>query len=222
MEKRRIIIGDYDTAAYGWTLAAWNLSGAEQKTNYVDKPIGDGSWDLSTALTEDIPRYKDRQLVISLELSEGTRLERETVIRHMVNLLDGLRWSIRLPDDDFHYMIGRVRVAREYNDPAHAAVTVTATVEPWKYASAETSVVLAATTVKQTVQLWNSGRRAIVPTLKVDGTSAAVLLEYGTSSVALSAGSTSWPTLLLTPGSHMLTYSGQGTLTITYREAVLE
>lgn len=220
MQKRKIVIGDYDTAAYGWTLTGWKLSDAEQKTNYLEKPNGDGSWDLSTALTDGIPKYRDRSLTITLECSEGTRLDREAEIRHMINLLDGLRWEIRLPDDDFHHVVGRVHVIREYNDLAHAAVTVTAVCEPWKYTNAETVVALTATTSKQTAILQNNGRRAVVPTLKVQGSS--VLLQYGTASKALAAGTYQWPDLLLTSGRHSLIYSGSGSVTITYREAVLE
>jgi hypothetical protein len=222
MQKRKIIIGDYDTAAYGWTLAGWTLSGAEPKTNYIEKPSGDGSWDLSTALTDGVVKYKDRELTITLECSEGTRLEREEVIRRMVNQLDGLRWEIRLPDDDLHYIVGRVRVIREYNDMAHAAVAVTAVCEPWKYSNTETVVVLTAATAKQTTQVINNGRRVIVPTLTVTGNGASVLLEYGTASMALSAGTYKWPNLLLTTGSHALTYSGSGKVVVSYREAVLE
>lgn len=220
MQKRKIIIGDYDTAAHGWTLAGWQLGKAEQKTNYYEKPSGDGSWDLSTALTDGLMRYRDRELTITLECSEGNRLEREEVIRHMVNNLDGLRLEIRLPDDDFHFVVGRVSVAREYNDMAHAAVTVTALCEPWKYSAAETVVALTATSAKQTAALVNNGRRAVVPTLKVTG--GSVLLERGTASISLAAGTYQWPELLLTSGRHSLTYSGAGSVVITYREAVLE
>ena len=219
MEKRKIIIGDYNTADDGWTLAAWTLGPAVLKTKYEQKPFGDGSWDLSTALTDGIPRYNDRELTVTLELSEGTRLEREEIIRRMVNLLDGLRWEIRLPDDDQHHVVGRVQVVREYNDLAHAAVTVTATCEPWKYANAETVVTLTATAAKQTATLYNRGKRAVVPTLTVTG---SVLLEYGTSSLAMSTGRRQWPELLLTTGSLGVTYSGDGTVSIAYREAVLE
>lgn len=221
MLKRKIVIGDYDTAAYGWTLTGWRLSGAEQKTNYVERPSGDGSWDLSTALTDGIMRYRDRELTVTLESSEGTRQEREAVIRRMINQLDGLRWSIRLPDDDFHHVTGRVHVVREYNDQAHAAVTVTAICEPWKYSNTETVVALVATASRQTVQLINNGRRTVVPILTVSE-GGSVRLEYGTASLALSAGAHQWPELLLTPGSHAVIYSGSGTVTISYREAVLE
>ena len=220
MERRKVILGDYNTAQHGWTLTGWKLGAAEQKTQYIEKPNGDGAWDVSTALTDGIVKYKDRPFTATLECSEGTRLEREAKIKHMINSLDGERVKIRLPDDDAHHVIGRLHVVREYNDLAHAAVTVTATCEPWKYADAETVVVVAASTEKQRVTLYNGGRRAVVPMLTVTGSS--VLLEHGTASQAMSAGTYQWPNLLLTPGVHTLVCSGSGTITFTYREAVLE
>lgn len=222
MIKRTIILGEYNTAAHGWTLAAWRLSPAEEKTSFVDIPGGDGSWDMSTALTDGIPRYYDRELTVTLECSEGDRLHREALIRHMVNLLDGMRVDIELPDDPYHYITGRLHVAREYNDPAHAAVTVTGTCRPWKYNRTETRVQLEARTSKQSARLVNSGRLAVVPVVTVTGTGAEVLLEFGSTSRALAAGSYKLPDLLLTPGAHDITYSGTGVAAITYREAVLE
>ena len=225
MEKRKIIIGNYDTAAHGWTLTGWELSPPEQKTHYLDKPSGDGSWDLSTALTDGLPRYYDRQLTATLELSTGTRADRETVIRNMVNTLDGYRCEIKLPDDPDHYIVSRVHVAREYNTPAHAAVTITATCEPWRYATTPVLVGRSVGTSKQTVTLSNRGKRAVVPTIEISNLlGSSVLLEYGTTSVSLGNGKHTWPALLLTPGDHVLTYSSTGTanLVVTYREAVLE
>lgn len=220
MIKRTIVFGGYDTAANGWTLAGWQLSPAEQKTNFVERTGGDGSWDLSTALTDGLPRYYDRTLTVKLEHSGGDRLNREAIIRQMVNQLDGQRINIELPDDPFHYITGRLHVAREYNDPAHAAVTITAVCSPWKYNNLETTITLTAATAEKTAQLVNNGRLAVVPTLTVTGSS--VLIKFGDFSRALGAGTYMLPDLLLTPGTHALAYSGAGTLTLKYREAVLE
>lgn len=223
MEKRKILFGEYDTAEKGWTLTGWQLSAPEMKTNYVDKPGGDGSWDLSTTLTDGLPRYNDRLLTATFECSEGDRLSREEIIREMVNLLDGMQKDIILPDDDSHYIVGkRLHVSRDYNDPAHAAVTVTATCEPWKYANSEVEHIKTATTAEQSWVMTNAGRRAVVPTITVSGDKASIKLAYGTASLTVSAGTYQWPDLLLTPGSHSLRYSGTGTLKVTYREAVLE
>lgn len=222
MNKRRIIIGDYDTAESGWTLSAWSFSPAQYKEHLVDKPGGDGAWDLSTALSDGIPRYQTRTLTATLERSDGDRESRELEIRDMVNALDGLQWNIYLPDDIDRYVVGRVSIARNYSDLAHAAVTVTATCEPWKYNQYETVQEIKPTATALTYHLYNNGRRAVVPVLEVEGASASVTLVYGTASRTLSAGSYRVPDLLLPPGVHEVKVSGSGLLRITHREAFLE
>ena len=218
MQKRTIKFGSYDTAEHGWTLGLWTLTAPEQKTNYVEKSGGDGSWDLSTAHTDGIPRYRDRTLTVPLECSEGTREDREELINEMVNTLDGLEWKVTLPDRPDHYLFGRLHVAVDYSDLAHAMVTVTGTVEPWLYKSRETVVELTATDTTQTAHIRNSGRRAVVPRLTSTG---SIKVKFEGVSAELAAGSYEWPALLLRPGLHELEYRGLGALTITYREAVL-
>lgn len=220
--KRGMKFADYDTAANGWTLTGWQLGNAEQKTNLVDKPSGDGSWDLSTALTDGVLRYGDRPFEASFECSEGDRFYRDSKISEMINSLDGVVVEIELPDDPAHYLVGRLKVVKNYSDLAHCSVTVSSTVEPWKYNRRETEIILTATTASQTVELINNGRRAVVPTITVTGASASVLMTYGAKSINPAEGTVKWPDLLLTPGAHSFTYSGKGSITITYREAVLE
>ena len=218
MKKRTLKIGSYDTAAHGWTLTGFKLSDPEQKTNYVDKTGGDGSWDLSTALTDGIPRYKDRSLTATLECSKGDRKFREELVNNLVNQHDGFDRHIVPPDKPNHYVSGRVHIAVDYSDLAHAAVTITATVAPWIYRAEESIVELTATNEVQTANIQNRGRRAAVPVLAINGT---VTLKYGVSTIHLTSGSYEWPTLLLTAGLHQLEYSGAGSITLTYREAVL-
>lgn len=221
MIKRRIVFDNYDTAANGWVLASWKLTDAEEKTNFVEKPGGDGSWDLSTVLSDGIPRYRDRTLTATFERSDGNRLNRKAKIDQMINQLDGMRVKIELPDDPLHYLDGKLHVALNYNDLAHASVTVTAICAPWKYNVADTVHTLTASSTAKTVTVVNGGRRAVVPSLTVSGSGASVLLVYGSKSMSFTAGTYMWPDLLLTPGSHNITYSGTGTLKVTYREAVL-
>ena len=223
MEKRKIIIGTYDTALEGlWTLTAWNLSKAVANESYADVPGHNGQIDLSTVLTDGEPYYKNREFEAVLESSEGSRLVREERINQMVNKLDGWRFNITLPDDPDHYISGRVRVERLYNDLAHASVRVSATCDPWRYNNSETVVGLVATSTEQTAALINNGRRAVVPTIKVSG-SASVKFKVGQEvrTWALSAGEYTLPDIYLKSGSAPLTYSGTGEITLTYREAVL-
>lgn len=222
MMARKLIIGTYDTILNGpWTLSAWSLSAAEHRQQFVVVPGRDGDLDLSAALTDGAPRYGSRILTATLERSDGTRIDRETAINTMVNWLDGWRMDIRLPDDDAHYITGRVHVAKVYNDQAHAAVTVTAVCDPWRYNNHETVVSLTAAAEARPARLTNSGRRTVVPTIQITGDAANVLLVYGAHSWALGAGTYQLPDLVVPQGGVDITYSGTGALSFTYREAVL-
>ncbi len=220
MKKRTIKLGSYDTAANLWTLSAWSLSPAEYKQTLIEVPGRiDGPLDYSTAQTDGEPVYSSRTLTVTLESSEGTRLERKHRIREMVNLLDGREIDILLPDDDWYYLHGRAKVTPLYNDPAHASVQVTATCAPWLYALEDTVVELTATSATQTATIKNNGRRPVLPSVVVTG---SVNLALGVRSWALSAGTYLLPDLYLPQGAHQITYSGSGTLTLSYREGVLE
>ena len=223
MEKRKIIIGTYDTALEGlWTLSSWNLSRAEAVEEYVIVP-GHGLLDLSEAVTEGEPYYKSREFEAILESSEGNRLQREERINQMINKLDGMRLNIVLPDDSLHYITGRVRVEKLYNDPVHASVRVSATCDPWRYNNTETVVGVTAATTAKTVSLINNGRLSLVPKTKVAGGTVTIKFTYDGSSRTWTggAGEYNFVDLYVKPGSLAVTYSGTGTITFTYREAVL-
>jgi hypothetical protein len=218
--ERRIVLGDYDTFADGqWILASRSFSEPAYKDNFVSVPGHSGDLDLSTTLTDGEPVYNNRTLTITLESSEGTRLERKARIDAMINLLDGRQMQIVLPDEDTCYVYGRVHVAQNYNDPAISGVTVTANCEPWRYAKVLTTQTITATSAATVYTLTNAGRRIAVPTLVVAGTN--VIVAQGTYSKALSAGTCILPDITVPAGGAQITVSGSGTLTVSYREASL-
>lgn len=219
---RKLIIGSYDTILNGpWTMSSLELSPAEHRTQFVEVPGRDGELDLSTALTDGAPRYGNRTLTATFERSDGTRLEREAAINTMVNWLDGWRMDIVLPDDDLHYLTGRVHVAKNYNDPAHAMVTVTAVCDPWRYNKHETVLSVTAGADPVDIRLTNEGRRTVVPVVEITGDGANVLLVYGAYSWALGPGVYQLPDLSVPQGGIVVRYSGTGAVRFTYREAVL-
>lgn len=224
MQKRKIIIGAYDTALDGqWTLSAWTLARAAAVENYADIPGHNGPLDLSTALTDGEPYYTSREFEAILESSEGTRAEREERINAMINRLDGWRANIFLPDDTMHYIDGRVRVEKLYNTPAHASVRVSATCDPWRYNTAETVVGLVATEAEQTASIINNGRCSVVPRVNITGGDVTLKVKSGERELtwALTPGEYIIADIYIKSGALPLTYSGTGQILLTYREAVL-
>lgn len=222
MDRRKIILGTYDTDLNGpWTLAEWTLSPAVYRSEMITVPGRDGDLDASTILTDGEPRYESRTLTARFERSDGTRLEREAAINIMINWLDGWQQDIILPDDEGHYIRGRLHVEKEYNDTAHAAVNVSATCDPWRYNKNETVLAFTASATAQSGRLTNNGRRTVVPLIEVSGDGASVNLVHGTASWALGPGSYQLPDLIVRQGGADITYSGTGVISFTYREAVL-
>ena len=223
MEKRKIIIGTYDTAIELWTLSAWSFSRAVANEEYANVPGHNGPLDLSTVLTDGEPYYGSREFEAILETSVGTRLEREARINQMINTLDGYRFRITLPDDALHYIDGRIRVENLFNTPAHASVRVSATCDPWRYSKLETVINLTAKSTEQRASLINAGRRSLVPTISITGGSVSLKFTQDgkTNTWTLSPGEYILADIYLRTGSAPLIYSGTGSIMITYREAVL-
>ncbi len=224
--KRKLILGEYDTALHGlWTMNSCKITKAQQIQNYIDAPGRYAPLDASTTLTDGEPYYGNASLAASFESSEDDLTARQGRIDDMVNFLDGHTVQIIHPDHPGFFLIGRVQVVQDFNNLAHCGVSVNAVCEPWFYAADQTVVPLVATDEEQTAQLLNAGRMAVVPTVTVEGN---IHLAYGASSWDLSSGDYALPDILLTPGQnfkqpgvHEITYSGAGTVTFTYREAVL-
>lgn len=219
MKKRQLILNEYKTAEDGlWTLSACKITKALQVQNFVDVPGRFAPLDFSTTLTDGQPYYGNALLDATLESSEGTRDERRDRILHMTTLLDGVTARIIHPDFPGRYMTGRVQVTPDFNSLAYCVVTVSAVLEPWLYNDQATEVLVNLTSTAKTITLTNSGKLGVCPTLEVTGSATLV---YGTYTWELSAGTYQLPDLFLTTGSHSIKCKGSGSVSFTYREAVL-
>lgn len=227
---------DYNTATIGWTLSAWTFTDPKLVENYINVPgRPDGPLDASTALTDGDPRYGRRELVATLEYSEGTRAEREDLIIRMKRVLDGWEHLIRLPDFDNYRVRGRVQVERLYNDNAHASVRITAVCEPWLYPVEEKTISIDLNDSAQEYPFSNTGRKLVAPTVVVTGADVTVYgwqvnnppFDSSKSSMSrrtVSAGTYQWPEFYIFPSqSYKMVFSSEGVsnVKITYREAVL-
>ena len=134
-----------------------------------------------------------------------------------------MRLNIVLPDDSLHYITGRVRVEKLFNTPVQASVRISATCDPWRYNNSETVVGVTATSTTKTVNLINNGRLSVIPKTKISGGTVTLKCTInGRSSTWTRAdGTYNFVDLYLKTGSVAMTYSGTGTVTFTYREAVL-
>lgn len=216
---RKAVVGTYDTAAKGWTLCAYALDPPSWRENLVEVPGMDGAIDLSACPAGEVA-YSPRVLSITLERSDGTRATREAAISALVNALDGATVDITPPDGTEYRLRGRVRVAPQYSDLAHAQVIVSATCDPWRRKTAPT-VVSGTVPDSGTLSLsLPNERRPVVPSIQV---SAAATITFGGKDIAVAAGTHRSLDIRLAAGSNTITVAAVAgtTVTATYQEAAL-
>ena len=198
------------------TLTAKDTTDPEPKTNYVELDGMSGTLDLSEALTGEVA-YSDRTVTASFWTSEGTREDRDALLRRVTAEWHGKRVQIIEPDDPDHFFVGRVKVKNVQRSLVHAAFDIEATCEPWRYALHETER-LVQVNGQASVVINNSGVKSLTPSLSVTGT-VSVTVNGATSK--LTAGSYQITDLRLHQGVNVVAVDGKGSVTFTYREATL-
>lgn len=216
--KRFILFGKYNTA-YDWglLLTAKAVTDPAPKTNYQKLDGVSGSLDLSEALTGEVT-YDDRTLAASFSLSEGTKQERDAMLRKIVAALHGRKVNIIEPDDPEHYMVGRVSIKGFTNNPAYATLDIEATCEPWRYAVNESERRVVVRNNSTDVVICNTGTKTVCPVITVTGT---VSITDNGVTTELSEGSYKITDIRLKTGANVIGVAGRGTVTFTYREAML-
>jgi hypothetical protein len=216
--KRFILFDNYNTA-YDWglLLTAKVVSDPTPKTNYQTLDGVSGSLDLTEALTGDVA-YNDRTLTASFSLSDGTVAEREEVLRQITATLHGKRVRIVEPDDEEHYLLGRVTITGKTNTLAYATLDIDATCDPWRYAVNESERFVSVQGDRTDVVIHNAGVKPVTPVITVTG--EVVITDNG-ASTELNAGVYKIADIRLKRGANVIGVSGAGTVTFTYREATL-
>lgn len=214
---RYLKIGDWSSAVHDWTLCAFSISEPKYRRSTVIVPGSDGAIDLSDALDGTV-HYDPRKITARLENSCGTRQQRNVWISHLVNALDGTVQEIEMPDDPSRYMRGRLRVAVQYNDNAHAAVQITADVDPWKYRKAETVHEIYTEEGEHSYDIRMTDRRPVSPVFHVVNVYESLMI--GTHEIT-EPGLYQFHDIVFRHGVNAVTISGLAAIRVKYREGVL-
>lgn len=203
---------------WGLILTEKKISLAEPKTNYVNIDGMSGSLDLSESLTGEIT-YKDRTILASFWTDNGSRKDREILLKNITFALHGKKIKIIEPDDPTHYFYGRVEIKSHANNLAYLEFTIEATCEPWRYALTDTVRYIDLTgDTKIDVVIYNHGVKTVSPTISVKGTATVI---YNNAQATLSNGTYKISDIKLRRGANIITLSGSGKVTFTYKEADL-
>ena len=216
--ERYFILDKFNTW-YDWRLivTAKDITPPEPKTNYVDIEGMSGSLDFSEALTGEIT-YRDRTISASFWTSDGTRKDREKLLRDIITALHGRKIKIIEPDDPTHYFYGRVTVKSSKNILPYLEFTIEAICDPWRYSLDDTSRSITASNQPVDVVIHNDGVKTVCPTIVV---SDAVTLDYNGGSIFLTLGEYKISDIKFPHGVNIVTVSGAGDVTFKYKEADL-
>lgn len=216
--NRRAFYFDKWSTWHDWrcTLTAKDLTPPEPKLNLVEIDGAHGALDLTEALTGE-PVYDTRTASASFMCSEGTHRERETLLRRITTTIHGRRLPIIDPDDPEHFLLGRVTIKEAINSVAYLSFKTEAICDPWRYALEETTRAVPVSG-SVAVVLTNDGDKTLCPTVTTTGT---LDLTFNGKTVRKTAGVYKFTDLRLPHGSTVVGVSGRGSVTFTYREAVL-
>ena len=184
------------------------------KISTVDIKGADGLLDLSEVLTGDI-LYGNRTIKLTFEMTDDN--DYYSLITEISNYLHGKMVTVTLSNDDEYYYKGRATINQWECVKRKGKIVIQVDCEPYKYAVIETVRTVNVTNKTKTVTLSNS-RKRVCPMLNVTGT---ITLTINGVDYNLAEGKQQLINFRLVEGNNVVKVSGNGTITIIYRQGAL-
>ena len=183
-------------------------------TSIVDIKGADGVIDLTEALTGDV-QYNNRPIKLTFEMMDDT--DYSTLISDISNYLHGKVVTVTLSNDDDYYYRGRATINQWECVKRKGKIVIQIDSEPYKYLVTETVRTITVNNQTKTITLPNS-RKRVCPNLNVTGT---VTLTVNGVTYELAESEQQLVNFILVEGNNAIKISGNGTITITYRQGAL-
>lgn len=162
------------------------------------------------------PVYKTRTLKFEFDVEDGGFPGYYQISSALKSSLQGEEKKIILDEDNEYFWTGSVSVDVQKKNSIISAVTLTCSVDPYKYKIQKTRVASQISGNKAVI--CNNEYKQVVPTIIADTT---FVLKFGEITAAVPAGTTIVPDLLLKPGKNRIECQGSGSITFEYQEASL-
>lgn len=225
-------INTYDK--WGFFIVTKTIGIPEPKTYKVDIPGGNGSIDVTEAVLGSVA-YNDRPITIRLRAT-GEQGLWSKVFTEMQDKLQGKKMNIIFPDDLGYYYKGRLNITSFKNNFDIANVEISCDCEPFKYEinaygsnwlwdpfDFETGVIYddTKTISGNTTVTIETLKMPVTPSFRADRV-MTLICEGSTYTLPANTEITFYE-LVLTEGSHALTFkcSGTGTVKISFTNGVL-
>ena len=211
-----VIFNDEKSAYDEWNivLTKADIPLPKPKTSLVEIKGADGVLDLSEVLTGDI-LYNNRTITLTFEMMDDT--DYYDLISDISNYLHGRIVTITLTNDEDYYYVGRASINKWQCVKRKGTIVITVDAEPYKYSVTETTIIVNVDNQTKTITLQNS-RKRVCPMLNVTGT---ITLTINGVNYKLAEGKQQLSNFRLVEGNNVVKVSGNGTLTITYRQGEL-
>ena len=211
-----VIFNDEKSAYDEWNivLTKADISLPKPKASLVEIKGADGVLDLSEVLTGDI-LYNNRTITLTFEMMDDT--DYYDLISDISNYLHGRIVTITLTNDEDYYYVGRASINKWQCVKRKGTIVITVDAEPYKYSVTETTMIVNVANQTKTITLQNS-RKRVCPMLNITGT---ITLTINGVNYKLAEGKQQLSNFRLVEGNNVVKVSGNGTLTITYRQGEL-
>lgn len=204
---------------YGlWLAPSPEIGEAEPKTNYIDIPYGNGSIDLTEALTGEVS-YGDRKLNFSL-VFPANKAQWNAIHKQLIADVHGRRLSVVMPQYPDYVFNGRVAVGKLDEDNSIATVAIAVTADPYMLKNQVTNFNGTIPEAGNLAIKLSNDRMATLPEFT---TSAEVKIDFNGGSYTHSAGTFTLANIMLAQGENALTVTGAAgtTVKIEYQEGTL-
>ena len=211
-----VIFNNEKSAYYDWNIVLTKASIPlpSVKTSIVDIKGADGTLDLSEVLTGDVC-YSNRDIKLDFAIMDDKCYY--STISEIANYIHGKKLTIKLTNDAEYFYSGRASISQLEYSPGKCTVCIQMSADPYKYRVDETSVTVAVSDETKYVNLYNK-RMRVSPTLDVIG---SVNMTFEGKTYTLQEGEQQLLNFLLSEGNNAVTFSGKGSVTITYRQGEL-
>lgn len=218
MERALIIDTKNTSVDWDLLLTRQEIGIPKPKMVFIHLPGGDGSIDLTGALTGDI-NYENREMAFEFDLL-CPPAERASIIASFGAFIQGKKRKLFLPDDPDWYYLARLEITEYKTNGMIAALEVEAICEPYKYYKDKTVINDTIPAGGSKVITCENTRKTTVPTFTA---SAEVSVTFAGSTYTIPAGTITISNILFIEGTNSLTFAGPSgtTIQIEYQKGAI-
>lgn len=220
-------IGDkWLEADFGFLFNNKSISAPEPNLLIIEIPGTSDVIDMTESISGDI-EYKQRKITIKLESAHG-KDSYFAKFSELANYIHGKKMKIIFNKDQGYYWIGRISVSGAEPQFYGQTITITATVDPYKYEtqssmepwdwdtfSFEDGIIRDYYNITVPGTITIAGRRKrVCPKFICSG---AMTVTYLGNAYNLASGENIITDIFIGEGEHVLTFSGSGTVSVDYK-----